>query len=284
MFKKLFGGLRGSKLDQPSPTFDQRRKMARRPCRIEVEVVSGRKGFMMEVVDLGAGGLRLHHSQPDAFKIGATLKVIHPEPIPKHDVLSTECLVRWSRLRDADGSQFLGVEYKDPKALARSWVKAKMQDLGFQSYNLREQRAAHRTASGLTAMLDLAGTSVPCGTGNIGEGGCFISLRQPIRAGATIKVKVSAGQPLEGATYTAVVRHQQQADPGDPFGYGCAFQSLGPAEVEQIHAFMLEQHTLNWERTEEWPDLSYGAHAAPAFGDVEIPSLDSILDESHDEE
>jgi hypothetical protein len=286
MFKKLFGGLMGSRPDSSSaPSFEQRRKTARRPCEIEVEATVGRKGHMVNVVDMGVAGLRLHTFSPISVKPKALIRVTYPDVIPKHDVLSTECVVRWSRIRDADGSQFIGVEFKDQKALARSWVKAKMQNLGFQSYNLKEQRSQHRVVAHLLGTIDIGGGSLHCVIVNIGLGGLYIQLRQPIRAGATIVVKV-AGTPLLPATsYTVTVRHQQQPEPGDPFGYGCAFQDLSSEQAEAIKELMSVQHDANWERTEDWPDLLYiSASNAQAEEEVVIPDLASILAEDPDEE
>ena len=74
------------------------------------------------------------------------------------------------RNRNEDGSQFIGVAFKDQTALARSWVKSKMQDLGLQSYNLKEQRAQHRVVAQLMGTLDLGGSSMDCAIVNIGRG------------------------------------------------------------------------------------------------------------------
>jgi hypothetical protein len=283
MLKKLFGGLLGGGSQaNPAPSLEQRRKMARRPCSIEVEAVSGRSGFMVTVVDMGPGGLRLHNPSPVNLKKGAALKVVYPEPIPKHEVLTIDGVVRWTRLRESDSSQMIGVEYKDQKALGRSWVKAKMQAVGFSSYNLREQRTQQRADCGIRATLDLGAGNILCGVANLGLGGFFVLLRQPIRAGATISVKIAGGD-LAGSTLTGVVRHQQHADPGDPFGYGCAFGDLPVSQEEALRAFLLKQHEQNWERLEEWPDLTYAAPLGGPNDDVEIPDLASILAEDEDD-
>jgi hypothetical protein len=254
--------------------------MARRPCSIEVELTVGKKGYMVTVMNMGAGGMLLLNPGRGDFKAGAVARVAFPEHSPRFDVRTVECVVRWTRMRDEDGSQFVGVEYKDQKALARSWVKVTMQDLGFQSYNLKEQRAHHRTRCQFPGTLQLGDTTVRCFITDIGLGGCRVELLQPIRAGAVISVMMGEGTPyLGGLKMTGVVRHQQQVEPGDPFGYGCAFQGLTEDQEEGIKSFMQEQHELNWERTEEWAEINL---FAPSEASVEIPSLSSILDESDD--
>lgn len=287
MFKKLFAGLMGGRASEASsaPSLEQRRKMSRRPCEIEIEALSGRKGFMGTVTDMGAGGLRLHNGSPAPLKNGSAIRLTYPEPIRKHEVLTVEGIVRWTREREADASQFIGIEYKDQKALAHSWVKAKLHEHGFQSYNLKEQRSQQRARCGIMAGLDLGGGLVTCAVNNLGLGGCFVVLRQPIRAGATITIKLGKHPLLDGASYTGTIRHLQQADPADPFGYGCAFSSLTEEQTEAIKAFLLEQHSQNWERTDDWPDLLYASAAGYVpEEEVEIPDLASILAESPDED
>lgn len=283
MFKKLFGGLLGGSQDssEEARVFEQRRRLARRPCSIEAEAKVGRSGFMVTVVDLGPGGMRLHCEQPMKAKPKTVVKVTYPGEIPKHDVLTVEGVVKWSKIRESDGSEFVGLEYKDQKALGRSWVKAKMHDLGFASYNLKEQRADHRVIAQLPGTLDLAGTKLKCAIIDIGLGGLFLQLHQPLRPGATIDVMVDENPRLPKTVYRATVRHQQQFDPADPFGYGCAFTQLSEQQREDLREFLVTQHAENWERLREWPDLLYLAAAA---GAVEVPDLASILAEEDEDE
>lgn len=286
MFKKLFGGLgKGRAVESETRSFEQRRKASRRPCAIEVECNLGKKGYMAQVVDMGVAGLRLHAESPIPVKPKSILHVTYPENLPKVENLTTECIVRWSKMREADSSQFIGLEFKDPKALGRSWIKVKMQDVGFQSWNLKELRSQHRVVAQLPATLDVGGEQRNCALVNLGLGGIFIELHQPLRAGAAIAVKVGKNDRLPGTVYRAVVRHQQQLDPGDPFGYGCAFQGLTEQQTEDIKTFLVEQHEANWERLEEWPDLLYAAASnAAAAEEVVIPDLASILEETEQED
>lgn len=285
MFKKLFAGLKGGQAEvDVERSFEQRRKAARRPCAIDVEAVVGRKSYPVEVVDMSVGGLRLRSSSALPVKAKSAIRLVYHHPIPKHDVLVTETLVKWTKSRAADGTQFIGVEFKDPKALARSWVKAKMSDLGFQSYNLKEQRAQHRARTHIRADLDLVGTSVRAVVTDLGPGGCQFQVLHPVRAGATVTLSLHDYRFLPGDTYNVVVRHMQQSDPGDPFGYGCAFQGLSPAQVEALERFLVEQHEHNWERLDPWPDPLYSGLTAAAADDVEIPDLASILEGEDDEE
>lgn len=288
MFKKLFGGLgKGRAPDSDARSFEQRRKASRRPCSIEVECNVSKKGYMAEVVDMGVAGLRLHSESPMPVKPKSVMHVTYAGNLPKVQDLTTECIVRWSKMREADSTQFIGLEFKDPKGLGKSWVKAKMQDVGFQSWNLKELRSQHRVVAQLPATLGVSGELRNCALINIGLGGIYIELHQALRAGATIMVKVGKNDRLPPTTYTAVVRHQQQHDPGDPFGYGCSFQGLTPEQTDDIKAFLVEQHAANWERLEEWPDLLYVASsnaAAAAAEEVVIPDLASILADDETEE
>lgn len=282
MFKKLFGLGKGS-AEPETRSLEQRRKASRRPCAIEVECNVGKKGYMAQVVDMSVAGLRLHSDSPIPVKPKSVMHVTYPEEIRKVESLTTECIVRWSKMRESDSSQFIGLEFKDPKALGKSWVKAKMQDVGFQSWNLKELRAHHRVEAHLPATLDVAGEQRTCELVNIGLGGIFIRLHQALRAGASVAVKVADSPNLPGSVYKVVVRHQQQVDPGDPFGYGCAFESLRPDQEEAIKEYLVTQHAENWERTEEWPDLLYVAASNAAAEEVAIPDLASILEDSEPE-
>lgn len=282
MFKKLFGLGKGPAATE-ARSFEQRRKASRRPCAMEVECNVGRKGYMAQVVDMSVAGLRLHCDSPMPVKPKSIVHVTYPEEIRKVESLTTECIVRWSKMRESDSSQFIGLEFKDPKALGKSWVKAKMQDVGFQSWNLKELRAQHRVEAHLPATLDVAGEQRTCELVNIGLGGIFIRLHQALRAGASVAVKVTDGSSFPGSVYKVVVRHQQQVDPGDPFGYGCAFESLRPEQEEAIREYLVTQHAENWERTEEWPDLLYVAASNAAAEEAAIPDLASILEDSEPE-
>lgn len=284
MFKKLFAGFKGGASEaEVERSFEQRRKGARRPCSIDVEAVVGRKSYPVEVIDMGVGGLRLRSATALPVKAKSSLRLIYHHPIPKHDSLETETVVKWTKLRESDGALFLGVEFKDPKALARSWVKAKMSDLGFQSYNLKDQRTEQRERTHIRADLDLVGTSVRAVVTDLGPGGCRFQVLQPIRPGATVTLSLHDHRFLPGDTYNAVIRHQQQADPADPFGYGCAFESLSRSQVEALRRFLADQHELNWEKLDPWPDPLYAGLTSAAPEDVEIPDLASILEDDDED-
>lgn len=281
MFKKLFGGLMGgSAKAEAGPNFEQRRKTARRPCKLEVEIFYGKSSSLGTVVDMGVGGLRLQTDSPLTLKNKALLRVTYPEPIPKHDQMTVECLTRWTKMREADSNQFIGVEFKDPKGLGKSWVKAKMQDIGFRPYNIRDQRSNFRVKCRLPATLSGSG-GVKCLLLDVGIGGFQVSLRQPVRAGATIKLKLDEHPQLGKAVYSGTVRHQQHPDPSAPFGYGCSFVSLEPEQEEALKEFLISEHAVQWEKVSEWSHFLYDAVGTEsATDDVEIPDLESIMEET----
>lgn len=285
MFKKLFGGLLGSSETPSAPNFEQRRKTARRASDIAIEASLGRSSFPVTVVDMGIGGLRLHNQSPRKLKNKAVLKLTYPEPIPKHDTLTIDAVIRWTKVRHSDSSQFIGVEFKDQKSMGKSWVKAKMGDLGFRPYNIREQRKNYRVGAKLPASLDIGAGAVNCAIKNIGLGGFLVNLRKPIRAGATISLKIGDNPSLPSTTYTATVRHQQHPDPGSPFGYGCAFTELSAEQEDALRSFLIEQSEAQWEKAAEWSDYLLETYTSEEDNeDVEIPDLESILAEEPDEQ
>ena len=286
MFKKLFGGFRSSRAaESPTENFAQRRKSARRPCDVEVEVSMGRKSSYVQMVDMSVGGLRLHSAQPLGFKTKSVVRVTYPEPISKVDVLTVEGLVRWTRDHESDDSQSIGIEFKDPKSLGRSWIKAKMEDFGFRPFNLRDQRTNIRVACRIPATLELGGAAVKCSIKNVGLGGLFINLRHPVRAGAAIAVKISGHKYLADGVYEVTVRHEQQLDPADPFGYGCAFSGLKPDQEKALREFISLQSQTQWETVKSHGVDYYDDFSDPSEADdVEIPDLESILAEDDDED
>jgi hypothetical protein len=296
MLKKLFGGLLGGRKqpDLETLTFEQRRKTARRPCSFEVECRIGRADVQAEVVDLSVSGLRIHLPQPMKLKPKSVLKVTLPDPDGKIKVQTVECLTKWTRVRDSDGTLFAGAEFKDPKGLGRSWVKAKMQELGFRPYNIKEQRNDYRAPCNLKASVDLGGTVLPCRVKNIGLGGMFIKLTKPIRAGAAVEVKVFDNTGFPTDMFSATVRHQQHPEPTSPWGYGLAFKAISLQQADTIRDFMQERQKEEWESVDGdsgSEDYAIFAEAAaesdegrPDLEGVEIPSLDSIMEETEPEE
>lgn len=250
---------------------------------MEMEVWYGRKSFNAILIDMSVGGLCLKCYTPQKVKPKAVLRVTYPEPIPKVDVMTVECLVRWSRTRDSDGSQMIGMEFKDKKGMGKSWVKAKMQDLGFRPYNLKDQRQNFRLSCHLKADIVLGGGTLNGVVKNLGLGGVLVQLAKPLRAGAEVELKFKGGE-LPG-TYTGTVRHQQHPDPGSPFSHGLAFTAVTAEQSEALKEFLAEQQKTLWEKAgPTGEDFMTYMDIAPAHEDVEIPDLESIMEETHVDE
>lgn len=286
MLKKLFGDLFGKKLEnQKSPSLEQRRKAVRRPCDIEVEGWMGKRAFNATVVDMGVGGMCLRLESPIPLKNQTIVSVTYPEPLRNCDNLTVDLLARWTRTERSDGSQLIGLEFKDPKGMGRSWVKVKMQDIGFASYNIREQRKDVRVPCRLKATVQIGGEAVPCQVLNIGRGGVYVQMMKPLRAGATVTLRLLESAHLPSATLQVTVRHQQHSDPSDPFGYGLAFQEIDPEFQELVGDYVLKLQADDLE-------VEPAARAGDAFfdqsdeeaEDVEIPDLQSIMDETAEPE
>jgi PilZ domain-containing protein len=298
MFKKMFGGLLGGRTQPVEEilTFEQRRKTARRPCSLEVECRVGRSDIQAHVVDMGVGGLRIHFSEPTKLKQKSVVKVTYFDYDAKNQVQTIDCLTKWTRIRASDGSQFAGVEFKDPKGLGRSWVKPKMQEIGFRPYNIKEQRNDYRVVCNLKGTVNLGGTVLPCRVKNIGLGGLFVKLSKPIRAGATVEINVVDNADFPNQTFKATIRHQEHPEPTSPWGYGLAFQATSAQQADAIRAFIQERKLKQWDAlradtADEYDDYAIYAEAAEdteqgasANDDIEIPSLDSILEETEPEE
>lgn len=283
MFKKLFGGLvGGGGSAEPVACFDQRRATARRSCSLEMEVWYGRKSFHAILVNMSVGGLCLKCSTPQKVKPKAVLRVTYPEPIPKVDVMTVDCLVRWVRTRDSDGSQMIGVEFKDKKGMGKSWVKAKMQDIGFRPYNLKDQRKNFRLPCHLKTDIVLGGGTLDGVVKNIGLGGLLVQMAKPLRAGAEVDIKLTGAV---AGTYTGTVRHQQHPDPGSPFSHGLAFSGLTDEQSEGIKAFLIEQQKSQWGKAgPTGEDFMTFMDIENPHEDVEIPDLDAIMEETYVEE
>ena len=243
---------------------------------------------------MSVGGLRIHLPEPTKLKQKSVLKVSFFEG--KHQLKTVECLTRWTRLRESDGTQVAGVEFKDPKGLGRSWVKPKMQELGFRPYNIKEQRNDYRVSCNLKGSVNLGGTVLPCRIKNIGLGGLFLKLSKPIRAGAAVEIKIKDNADFPDGTYKATVRHQQHPEPTSPWGYGMAFQATSMEQADIIREFIQQRQVKEWEAlradsVDEYDDYAIYAEAAGDTGqassvhdDIEIPSLDSIMEETEPEE
>ena len=272
--------------EQAEWNFEQRRKTSRRSCDIEIEAWQGRSSFPATVVDLGVSGLRLRCDTPVKLKPKSLLRLTYPEVIGKSDMLTVEAFTRWTKVKESDGSMYIGVEFKDPKGLGRSWVKAKMQDLGFRPYNIRDQRTHHRVICNVSATLSLGRQNVRCLLKNVGLGGVYVELAKPIRAGAEVELKISDNQEFPDGTFNTTVRHQQHADPSSPYGYGLAFQGIGPAQIQAVKHFLTKRREAQWDQTAVRSDFYYqiAEDEADEHEEVKIPDLQSILDETEPEE
>lgn len=290
MFNKLFGGLLGGggshEVQGKALSLLQERKAARRRCDFEVEGWFAKNHYQGTVHDLSASGLCLKLYSPIKVKAGGVITVTYPEPLGRVENLTVDCLVKWARLSPS-GEQYIGVEYKDPKALGGSWIKPKMQDAGFRPYNLKEQRKELRVDCNFKATVSLAGTSAPCILQNIGRGGTYVELKKPLRAGATVNLRVLQNDHLPAGTYSATVRHQQHPDPSSPFGYGLAFSELSPEQSAAIEKFVTENALPIWQETtpaSPFAEESFEQQDGDNDDEIEIPDLQSILDETEPEE
>lgn len=289
MFKKLFGSFAASKRDSvaTAATFDERRKLARRSCEIEVEARLGREEFAVNVIDLSAGGLRLHLESPKKFKPKGVVKLTYAEPIGRHDLLTVEGITRWIKERASDGAQFVGVEFKDPKSLGRSWVKAKMQEIGFRPHNIKEQRKLQRVSCSLPAVLNVGGQEVSAVVKNLGLGGGLLELTKPLRAGSEVSFRITEEAELKATTLSGLIRHQQHPDPSAPFGHGLSFPSLSQEQQSALERYIHRRRQEQWDQLAKSTGyLSYldgeETDDAQHLDDVEIPDLDSIMEETSD--
>ena len=266
MFKKLFGSVfgGGSKPEDTGPSFSERRKAVRRPCKdLDVEVVAGRNQFDATVADIGAGGLLLSCSPQVAVKVKATLTLTHPDPAGGSAPV-IQVKVAWTRVREADSTLLIGASYSDPKVMGSSWVKAEMESVGFRGHNLREQRKVVRAKKELPATLMLSGGEIPCNVKNIGLGGLLVQLEKPLRAGAKTTIRVADHPSLTGSTYTGSVRHLQHPFPSSPFFHGLSFESLTAEQEQALKDFISKE----WQSA--WDGGFHSTEAAP----VELETVD----------
>lgn len=289
MLKKLWSGLLGrnksdsSNDSQVSHNFEQRRKSSRRACEFQVDGMAGRQGFYATVVDMSAGGLKVQCSKPISVKTKSTVKLTFPNPIKGCTDMTVDCIARWSRMRDADGVQFVGLEFKDHKKMGTSWVKAKMKDLGFQSYNVREQRKDMRIACRLPATIKVSGLPLKCSVRDIGLGGLFLELQKPLRPGAEVSIQVNKTSHFPETTFEGRVLHQQHPEPGAPFGHGLTFRNLSSEHRELLQSFLVERRESQWEETSEELEFLYAPSLedeTSEFENVEIPDLADIMEET----
>ena len=286
MLKKLWSGLFGKNepiANDDDGDFAQRRKSSRRNCEFNVDGMLGRRGFCATVVDMSAGGMKVQCSKPIGVKNKSVLKLTYPNPIKGCTNMTVECVARWSRMRESDGVQFVGVEFKDRKKIGSSWVKPKMKDLGFQSYNVREQRQDMRIACRLPASITVAGTKLKCAIRDIGLGGLYLELQKPLRGGAEVSVQVEGNSSFPATTFEAKVLHQQHPEPGAPFGHGVLFRSLSTEQTEQLKEYLLLQREKQWEDTSVELDFVYAPsleQEEDELEDVEIPDLADIMEET----
>ena len=188
----------------PAGAVEERRGTIRMQCQLLVEVNTPAGMQLSTVTDLSPKGMRLEG--PTKLPQGHSLQVA----LPKSKFGEVNCQVVWCKPVAGTRNFTLGLSFADTGPnLAKSWLKEKLRELGFDAGKINERRNFIRFPAPNVEVLLVDGVGDVLAEGrlvNFGYGGALVALVSEVSCGTGVRIVIEATQETPAVDTLAVVR------------------------------------------------------------------------------
>lgn len=112
---------------------------------------------------------------------------------------------------------------------------------------IEEHRASPRVSLSIDIHLSSDSHFFTGLSGDISEGGLFVSTYRPLRLGSEVELELTLPGSAEPFTAHGTVRWIREHSPDHPRGFGISFEALSEAARERIHDFCVRRPPLYYE-------------------------------------
>ena len=207
--------------------FTERRKTMRFGCRYKFDLLKEDTKSVAYVVNYSMGGVRLAY--PGSLKVGETIQLRFPHPLPNTSVRTLSCQVVWRRKNPKTLEMVAGLKFVESKEqLGKSWIVYFLRERGASSRDLIEDRKHVRLACNLDIVARTDSDRAVGQSKNIGLKGALLALNRPAEVGDMwalditglssfpgihIKCEVLSCEPGESGLYEQRVRFEPCDEP-----------------------------------------------------------------------
>lgn len=245
MFQSLVQGFK-TLVQRPADNWDysERRKLIRLRCEYRCLIEIQGKNHEAVILDMGLGGLRLRSYQP--CKVGDTLQILSPFNEIGDSNEPVLCQVQWVQQSNKSFHNYLGVKYiSDNKAMARTWVRGVLKQLGFRPEFITSKRRWVRADHILEGTLKRPDNNRhEILVHNLGIGGALFEYRNALPLGdSEIRVGPYEGLPAMDLQGVLVKARPQ----GRHYLYGLQFENLNASQLRMLGVYLKHLLTNSWE-------------------------------------
>jgi len=159
------------------------------------------------------GGLRVSNP-PDAMKVGQSVEVSFPHPLPGISVSTVNCEVLWRRKNSKSLEMLCGLKFTDPpERVMKSWVAYFVRERGAVS-DMKEKRFHTRADCELDVLARRGPEQAHGLISNISLGGAFIKINRPAEPGDEWGLDISGQSNFPGMHYKARVLTCEMGEAG----------------------------------------------------------------------
>lgn len=193
--------------------FNERRRALRFKCRHKVDLLQGEKKSVAYVINYGLGGVRL--SNPGSIKVGETVQLRFPHPLPGVSVRSVACEVLWRRKNTKTLEILAGLKFvEDGERMANSWLNYFFKERKATPEDLREKREFVRVPCKLELV---ARSDSDRGVGevhNVSLGGAYLLVNRPAEVGDTWLLDIGGLSSLKPFHFQSTVLSCEMGESG----------------------------------------------------------------------
>lgn len=249
MLKSLLDGLKALVVKpagrEEEWDYGERRELIRLECMFDIDgkTQSGKK-FKGQIVDMGMKGMKLRTFEQ--VKRGETLLITYPVPILEIPMDTVSCKVAWTQTRSRDYVMFAGLLYaEDEKAMARSWIKYLLKQLGFSREKIFQKRKYVRAECFVPARMRYGGDRPVEGKlYNLGVGGALIDAAAPLQVGMDVELTIGPYEELPEFTVTGKLATRREE--ARRFLHGVEFQQLDDPQARAMGKYLFLLLRQQW--------------------------------------
>ncbi|MBI3926392.1 MAG: PilZ domain-containing protein [Armatimonadetes bacterium] len=215
--------------------YEERRRLNRISCDLEVEIARGDLKYQARVTNMSLSGMGL--CCHGALKSGDRVTVRYLAPLlgAKRDRVA--CSVVWSRSQG--NSTVVGVIYEeDEKVMAQSWVKSVLREIGFGNGNISSRRKAVRADCYVPVKCTLGGRTGRTGTlYNLGSGGALVELEgEGLAVGTALTLHIGPFEKLPRLNAPGTITAARSK--GTVWQYGFEFSEMNARDGQVLEQYL----------------------------------------------